>query len=426
MENAKRKICLITNWYPTKENPYQGVFFKEQIQALEDYFEFVVVHYNEKRKDSIFRYMLRKLRGQDISVNELQKEKNTVEYNAVVYFPKYKKYTDKLGAFIKRHFRSVARKKQNVDEISPALKRRKEAVTEIFHKYFFNEIDAFYCVDAQSESFILQCAAEAVGRPYVISEHAPFPNVGNIISYSDKKAMEEAALFMAISYDKIRQVLMQNIKPKKIVYVGNMVDEGKFLLRKRENEVKTFIMVAANSFYKNYDLFLEVFERLVEITKVPFKVMVVGYGANKGYSKNADELERRILNSKFGRYVELIPEVSHDKIPEVYGHADAFVMTSVQEGMPVSALEAGCCGLPIFSTMCGGVEDFVDEKVGRIYKILDSESFANGLKAYLEGKIEFDSRYIRNLVIGKYGKKAFVERMIKIFNETINDTLQEQ
>ena len=138
MENAKRKICLITNWYPTKENPYQGVFFKEQIQALEDYFEFVVVHYNEKRKDSIFRYMLRKIRGKNISVNELQKEKNTVEYNAVVYFPKYKKYTDKLGAFIKRRFRSVARKKQNVDEISPALKRRKEAVTEIFHKYFFH------------------------------------------------------------------------------------------------------------------------------------------------------------------------------------------------------------------------------------------------------------------------------------------------
>ena len=36
MGNAKKKICLITNWYPTKENPYQGIFFKEQAQALGD------------------------------------------------------------------------------------------------------------------------------------------------------------------------------------------------------------------------------------------------------------------------------------------------------------------------------------------------------------------------------------------------------
>lgn len=423
MENAKRKICLITNWYPTKENPYQGVFFKEQAQALEDYFEFIVVHYNEKKKDSIFRYIIRKARGKNLSVHEMQKEKNTVEYNAVVYFPKYKKYTDKLGLFIKRRFRRVVRKKQNVDELSPALKRRKEAVTKIFHKYFSNEIDVFYCVDAQSESFILQCAAEAVGKPYIISEHAPFPNVGNIIAYSEKKAMEEAALFMAISNDKIRQVLMQNIKPKKIAYVGNMVDENQFMLKKGGNEVKTFIMVAANSFYKNYDLFVEVFERLTEITKVPFKVMVAGYGANKGYSKNADELEKRILDSKFGEYAELIPEVSHDKIPEVYCRADAFVMTSIQEGMPVSALEAGCCGLPIFSTVCGGIEDYVDEKMGRIYGIIDSESFANGLKDYLEGKIIFDSNYIRNYVIENYGKKAFTDRMVKLFNSVMGQQI---
>lgn len=420
MKNVKRKICLITNWYPTKENPYQGIFFKEQAFALEDYFDFIVVHYNEKRKDTILKNIIRKMRDESVLVQKMQEEKNIVEYNIEAYFPKYKKYTDKLSPFLKRHFQRISRKALKPDDLNAVQKRRKETITKIFQSYFSDQIDVFYCVDAQSESFILQCAAEALGKPYIVSEHAPFPNVGNIIPYYEKKAMEEAALFMAISYDKIRQILMQNIKPKKIGYVGNMVNESQFLMKTGKNKIKTFIMVAANSFYKNYDLFVEVFEKLTEITEIPFKVMIVGYGANKGYSKNVDELEKKIRDSKFGNYVELIPEVNHDKIQDVYARADAFVMTSIQEGMPVSALEAGCCGLPIFSTMCGGVEDYVDEKLGRIYGIIDSESFANGLKDYLEGKISFDNNYIRNYIIENYGKKAFTERMAELINSVID------
>ena len=41
----KKVICLITNWYPTPENPFQGSFFKEQALSLSDYFDFIVVHY---------------------------------------------------------------------------------------------------------------------------------------------------------------------------------------------------------------------------------------------------------------------------------------------------------------------------------------------------------------------------------------------
>lgn len=421
MSKNKRKICLITNWYPTKENPYQGVFFKEQAQAMGEFFDFVVVHYNEKKKENIFRYIIRSIRGETICVTKVQEEGNIVEYNAEAYFPKYKKYIDKVGSLVKKYLSRITSKSFKEETISTSQKRTKEAIKRIFSKYFSDNIDVLYCVDAQYESFILQCAAETVKKPYIVSEHAPFPYPGNMIPYSERNAIENADLFIAISYDKIRQVLMQNVQPKKIAYVGNMVDENQFVPGYKSDEVKTFVMVAANSFYKNYSLFVKIFDRLTEITNIPFKVMIVGYNANKGYSKNGDELEEKIGHSKFADCVEMIPEISHDRIQEVYQRSDAFVMTSIQEGMPVSALEAACCGLPIFSTICGGVEDYINDDIGRIYKILDSESFANGLKEYLEGKISFDNQYIRNYIIERYGKKAFVERMVKLFNETIDN-----
>lgn len=419
MGNAKKKICLITNWYPTKENPYQGIFFKEQAQALGDYFDFTVVHYKENRSLPALLYVIRKLQGKTVSVVKSHEEKNTTEYDVKVSFPRYTIYTDKLGVLYDKFVKHTSMEGVSVYVSKAHQKRKKKALTEIFQKHFADKVDVLYCVDAQQESSTLQYVSEALGKPYVVSEHAPFLYPGKGLKDVEKVAIENADLFMAISYDKIRQVLMQNIKLKKIAYVGNMVDENQFVLHAGKNETKTFVMVAANSFYKNYDLFIKIFERLVEITDVPFKVMIVGYGANKGYSKNVEELEARICNSKFGHCAELIREVSHDKIQDVYYRADAFVMTSIQEGMPVSALEAGCCGLPIFSTMCGGVEDYVNDEIGRIYKVIDSESFANGLKEYLEGKIDFDSTYIRKYIVERYGKKAFTERMANCFEEVI-------
>jgi glycosyltransferase involved in cell wall biosynthesis len=87
-------------------------------------------------------------------------------------------------------------------------------------------------------------------------------------------------------------------------------------------------------------------------------------------------------------------------------------MTSIQEGQPVSALEAACCGLPIFSTICGGVEDYVTTDLGRLYRMEDYESFSNGLKDFLEGRLSFDPLYIRETVISQYGKAAFVNSFV--------------
>lgn len=422
MAQVKRKICLITNWYPTKENPYQGVFFKEQAEALEEYFDFIVIHYGENACKNFLEYLIRCFKGKLNIVKKVHEEKNTIEYNVEAYYSKSKIHPSKWNILFNKCIRLLVLKNRKKEKISAYQQRIIESLTEAIKKHFSEEIDVLYCVNAQTESYILQCVSNAIGKPYIVSEHAPFPYPGDIITNVEKNAIEQANLFMAISYDKIRQVMMQNVQPKKIAYVGNYVNEDQFRLNENKSGIKTFIMVAANTFYKNYNLFIEVFERLTEITDMPFKIIIVGYGANKGYSQDTAILEERIKKSKFADYVELIPEVRHEEIHKFYERADAFVMTSVQEGMPVSALEAGCCGLPIFSTMCGGVEDYVDDKIGRIYKIIDSESFAYGLKEYLEDRIEFDPAYIRGFIVKKFGKNAFTNRMVKCITEVIEGT----
>lgn len=407
----KKTICLITNWYPTKENPFQGVFFKEQAFAVSNEFNFVVVHINEHSKKSLI------CKPSFIARTE---ENNTVEYSFDLPVPINISLGDALYNFkIKKSGNGqvpgvgkyVSSKKADY------LKKR---IIQLAKENIKENIDVFYCVDAQTEAFTTQCLAEAFNKPYIVSEHAPVPWPGSVISDVIKRAIESSDLFIAISKDKIRQILLQNIKLPDICYLGNLVDETKLLCLPSNNAVKTFIIVAAHSFYKNYDLFVDVMNRLTEITDSPFKVMIVGYGSNKGYSSNVEEFEEQIKNSKFADKAIMIPSVPHDQIGETLNKADAFIMTSIQEGQPVSAMEAACCGLPIFSTRCGGVEDYVDSKMGRIYDIIDCEGMAQGLKDYLEDKLTFDPEYIRNQVVNRFGRKAFVECFTNAFNKIIN------
>ena len=415
---GKKRICLITNWYPTKENPYAGGFFKEQAFAMQDSFDYLVLHIHEHKRLFLTQYLLRKLRGRDVEVFRVNEEKNTVEYDIHLYYSLYLVLFERL---YKLYLIVRGGWPMEIGQRSSPLyqRRRKHRLEKAVVQKLKEPFDVLYCVDAQSESSTLQMISEMTHVPYIVSEHAPCPWPGAVLTDVEHAAMEQADLFLAISQDKIRQVMMQNVHLRRIAYVGNMVDETQFMLAPHQNEVKTFIIVAANSFFKNYDLFIAIMNRLTEITEVPFKVMIVGYAANKGYSQNVEQLEEAIRNSAFARNAELIPEISHDRIHELYARADAFVMTSIQEGQPVSAMEAGCCGLPIFSTMCGGVEDYVTEDIGRIYPIMDCEGFAAGLKDFLEGKIQFDNRHIRETVVGKFGKRAFVENFTWVFQEVI-------
>lgn len=417
---SRKTICLVTTWYPTKENPYSGIFFKEQAFATAEYYDYIVVHYKEKKCNLPIMAFIKKIIGKDYSISKTNEENNTIEFDLQVEYSVYVSIFNALAnvySKIKKKFNKVG-----VGKIISCYYKssKKEKITRIFRKHFEGKIDILYCVDAQTESSTLQIISEALNIPYIVSEHAPLPWPGSVINDFEHEAMEKADVFLAISYDKIRQTLLQNIKPRKIYYIGNMIDEDQFILKSGDNKIKKFIIVAAHSFYKNYDLFIKVMNRLTEITKVPFKVMIVGYGANKGYSTGIAEFETQIKNSKFAENAIMIEEVAHKEIHKLYCEADAFIMTSIQEGQPVSAMEAACCGLPIFSTRCGGVEDYVDDEIGCIFQMNDVETFAQTLNEYLEGKIVFDAVRIREKVINKFGKSSFVENFKRIFDEVMD------
>lgn len=401
----KIKVCMITNWYPTEDNPYQGVFFRDQALAMNGIADFHVIHYK-----SVFG-----TRRDTHQIEICKTEKNIKEYQLTLYFSEM--YN--LKCEWKRRF---TRKKINREEDSCTR------FVKAFEELFKEEFDVLYCVSGQGESKYLMYLSEKYNKPYIVGEHGVVPWLDTCVSEINKKAIMNADLFLAISYEKLRQVMMLGIRPKKVMYIGNMVDDTKFVLKKSNNKIKTLLAVGANVFYKNYEMLFEVINRVKKLSNTPFNLLIVGYGANEGYAREIKEFEERTKKLGIAENIQLISKVHHDEMVHIYNKADAFVMTSIQEGQPVSAMEAGCCGLPIFSTRCGGVEDYVNDEIGRLYGLFDVDGFAQGLCDFLENRIEFDSLTIREQIVNRFGKETFCNNMKSALRMVMdqNNNLQKQ
>lgn len=405
----KKNLLIIPAWYPTKDNPVLGSFFREQAIMLSEHFKVTVVI-------PVFRTSTLKKRPVIRSVSD---SGDFSEYMAEIYSSQLLEYREKYMSYRIWHKRADAGTlldavgRYHSDAYKHQLRETAKAITDALPQ----KPELIYGTSAQGIAYLVRMIAEEAGVPYVLGEHSPFPVPGTRLDDMLKEGLEGAGCFLAISNDKIRQVLLQNIKLKRICYVGNPVDDSIFTYAPVDHATKTLLIVAAHSYYKNYDMFILTMETLAAITEVPFKIVIAGYGANKGYAKDVEQFEKQIKSSSIADRAELIPSVARKDMPALYNRCDAFVMTSIQEGQPVSALEAAFCGLPIFSTRCGGVEDYVTDEIGRLVDITDTAALAGHLKQFLEGEISFDPSFIREKVSERYSKEIVTGKITECFND---------
>lgn len=416
----KKTILMLPTWYPSKENPFQGCFFREQALALTKNYNFVVAKYTTKAEIAFIYFIKKFFLLEKPKITFIQDDNGMKEYSIFSRKPCFILWDllkDRLDIVL---FHKVLPDGIGLIENSTTKKHRNYVVNYIKKHNLLPDFDCVYSLTSQDISPLGKVFSDIYNVPHVTAEHAPFPWPGKVITDSAAEAIEKADAFLAISNDKIRQVLLQNINVDPI-WVGNLCDETKFVYKNEKHDIKTFLIVAANSFYKNLPLFIKSMEELKRISSVEFKIIIAGYNANKGYSKNAESLENAVKKSIINENTTMIQAVSRDEMSDLYNACDAFIMTSIQEGLPVSALEASMSGLPIISTRCGGVEDYVDDSMGRIFSITDYKGIAKACNQFLNGEIKFDNKAIREKAISLFGKDAFVERISKVFFDVIDE-----
>jgi glycosyltransferase involved in cell wall biosynthesis len=109
-------------------------------------------------------------------------------------------------------------------------------------------------------------------------------------------------------------------------------------------------------------------------------------------------------------------------VPALLSRADMFVLTSLNEGLPLSILEAMAAGVPVVATRVGGVPEVViDGETGILVRPEDPASTAEAIRRLLgdAGLRERLAMQARRLVRDEFTAQRMVDGVISVYEKVL-------
>lgn len=172
------------------------------------------------------------------------------------------------------------------------------------------------------------------------------------------------------------------------------------------NKKKRVLMVGTIQSRKGPRLFDEV---AIESNKLGLNFSFTWVGPRVLSKKDGDY--------KFSHHVEWIEQIQRNEIYDLYSKSDIFLLTSIDDPLPLSATEAAAAGLIVLSFKNTGTSEVVNEVYGDEFQFerYDKGDVVNLLKKIEDGKrSEIDYSKISSKFISKY----FVR---KVYSEIENN-----
>jgi glycosyltransferase involved in cell wall biosynthesis len=274
--------------------------------------------------------------------------------------------------------------------------------------------------------------AKLYNKPFVLTQHNTFIDYNNIFDQVErlndltvgKQNLKAADKIIAISGATKDYVLRLGAKPSKVKVIYNGVDLARFrpISEKRQETRKKLgisqqaivVLTVRRLVYKNgIDTLLEAANLVVKKNpKIVF--LVVGKGPDM------ESVKLQVAQLGIETNFRLAGFVSDEDLTSYYNVADLFVLPSKSgEGLPLVALEAMACGLPVVATEVGGIREILSEDYGKLVPPNQPELFAKAILDF--AAVDFSSRRqeLRAMMEEKFSWDANVERLVEIYEELI-------
>jgi len=281
-------------------------------------------------------------------------------------------------------------------------------------------------------SLIAAKLAKRYSKPFVLTQHNTFIEYDNIFDKIEKlndltvgkETLKEADKIITVSKATKEYVLSLGAKPEKIKVLHNGVDLERFrpLARKREEIRKKLgipqkaivALTVRRLVYKNgIDTLIECAN--IAVKKNP-KITFLMVG--KGPDQSSVEIRAKQLGIE--NNFKLTGFIKDEYLPFHYNAADFFVLPSKSgEGLPLVALEAMACGLPVIATNVGGISEVLMDDWGKLVPPNQPELLA---KAVLEfAGVDWSSRKkeLRAMMEEKFSWDKNVDKLVEIYEELI-------
>ena len=387
----KKTVLIICSWLGISDNV--GIFFKEQAELMQNDFHPILVVFEGKGIRNI-------LQNKKVFTIQIFKTDKGVEIFNVTY-PAFWF----LGKLVNKIFRNYS-----LNYFVKHLLKHNIKVSLIHAQSMFNA-----GVWAYQLHKILKV-------PYINTEH----NQLSFYKVSVKKyqlianSIKNANKNLVVSNDKIRQFAANGIYGE-FCPVGNLIHEN--FIHKDVNHTNTtinFVTIGAFHPIKDQKTIFDALQIIDSKIKCQIEFKWIGYS---GWGQNKTSEVNELLNQYDFINVKILTFDVLDR-KQVASHlstANLFLFTSISEGMPVSVLEALACGVPVFTTNCGGVDEIITKSNGIVFQIKDYIKLAELMLQFINKELVYDGKQISKNILEKFGVSVFKEKMVDTYNKAIND-----
>ena len=318
------KILLISNMYPSKENPTYGIFvknFKDQM---------------EKQKFDVTQTALIRGRGK----NKLEK------------IVKYVKFFRNVIISIKQNKYDLIYVHYIGHSLLPLLLVQKY----IKKTLILNAHGSDVFVNNRIKNYIQKLVTPIIKKANLIV--VPSSYFADVIH--NKFHIEKNKIFVSpsggIDTDLFRPLDKKKDGSELIIGYVSRIDEG-----------------------KGWDILLQAVRLLLDKGIVNFKVLMIGGGSQEQL------LLRMIKDLGIEKNIDFIGRIAHEELVHYYNKMNVFAFTTtLTESLGLVGLEAMACGVPVIGSDIGGLKGYIENgSNGELFKPGNIDALSEKMKKFI-------------------------------------------
>lgn len=276
-------------------------------------------------------------------------------------------------------------------------------------------IDLVHMHTAKGHGLGVLASVLGMKTPLVLSKRTDFPVKPNFFSRF-KFNYPGIQKILCVS-GKIKEIIDVELKvPSKSVAVYSGVDLNKFKFEKKHffhdllglsHDIKLVGNTSAIAPHKDYFTFVKVAKAVCE-TEANVRFLVIGSGPLENEIKEfvkENNLQDKVLFTGF-----------INNLPEVLFNLDVFLITSNEEGLGTSILDAHACKVPVVATRAGGIPEIVIDGVsGTTSNVGDVEALAEAVRKRLNDRELFKApEFVKD-----FSKEATAAKTLQVYQSIL-------
>ncbi|MCB9196020.1 MAG: glycosyltransferase family 4 protein [Flavobacteriales bacterium] len=319
-------------------------------------------------------------------------------------------------------------KKNNIQFVTLGFNNNFDLVTAYaIRKYQKrNSFDIIHVHSSRSHSLTTIAASMGMRANIVLSRRVDFQSSGNLLS-NYKYNHKQIRKIICVS-EKVKEIIGRTVKDKtKLCVVHDGIDLKRFentnrasILHSNYNltaNTKIIANISALADHKDYPTFIKTAEYYLRNYSHEAKFLIIGSGAL--YESLLQEVEAKGLMN------DIIFTGFRDDIPLIFKEIDVFLMTSKEEGLGSTVLDAFANQIPVVATAAGGIPEMVqNDQTGILCEVGDYKSLAEGI-----WKLFNDSQLCERLtnnayskLIDEFTKERTASRTLEVYNDILCET----